>query len=288
VQTERGRTSHRREVGAGARSRWLTAPLGTVAAMQWGLSLSLAGELADPAVVADVAVGAEAAGWDGVFVWDHLWNRTLVPFADPWVTLAAVAVATERVRLGPLVTPLPRRRPQVVAQQATTLDRLSAGRLTLGLGLGHDGYGEYSAFDEPLTDDRARAAALDAGIELLLPALAGEPVPQAGDRWTTAAGAQHPRCPIWVAGRVDRVAGPRRAVRHGLEGIAVVGGGHWKPQHVAEALAAADRRPGQLEIVLVGGTHPDPAALGEAGATWCIDEVMPGATAADARRVAAR
>jgi alkanesulfonate monooxygenase SsuD/methylene tetrahydromethanopterin reductase-like flavin-dependent oxidoreductase (luciferase family) len=256
--------------------------------MRWGLSLSLAGELADPAVIADVAVSAEAAGWDGVFVWDHLWNRTFEPFADPWITLAAVAVATARVRLGPLVTPLPRRRPQVVAQHAATLDRLSGGRLILGLGLGHDGYGEYSAFGEPLTDDRARAAALDTGIELLLPALAGESVPQAGGRWTTVAGVQEPRCPIWIAGRPDRVAGPRRAARYGLDGVALVGGGDWRPQHVADTFAAAGRRPGELDVVLVGGTHPDPRALADAGAAWCVVEVMPGATAADARRLAAR
>lgn len=250
--------------------------------------MSLAGELADPAVIADVAAIAEGAGWDGVFVWDHLWNRTLVPFADPWVTLAAIAGATERVVLGPLVTPLPRRRPQVVAQQATTLDRLSGGRLILGLGLGHDGYGEYSAFGEPLTDDRARAGALDAGIELLLPALASEPVPQAGGRWITVAGVQRPRCPIWIAGRTDRTAGPRRAARHGLDGVALVGGGDWTPKHVVDALVAADLRAGDLDVVLVGGVHRDPAALVEAGATWCVAEVMPGATAADARRLAAR
>ena len=230
--------------------------------MRWGLSLALAGELAEPAAVADVAATAEAAGWDGVFVWDHLWNRTLEPFADPWVTLAAVATATERVRIGPLVTPLPRRRPQVVAQQATTLDRLSGGRVVLGLGLGHDGYGEYSAFDEPLTDDRARAAALDRGIELLLPALAGEPVPQAGGRLTTRAGSQRPRVPIWVAGRPGTAAGPRRLARHDLEGLALVGGDTWTPADVAAALAAAGRQPGELDIVLTGGELPDPAGAG--------------------------
>ncbi|MET0323694.1 MAG: LLM class flavin-dependent oxidoreductase [Ilumatobacteraceae bacterium] len=255
--------------------------------MRWGLSLALAGELAEPGAVAEVAATAEAAGWDGVFVWDHLWNRTREPFADPWVTLAAVALATERVRLGPLVTPLPRRRPQVVAQQATTLDRLAGGRVILGLGLGHDGYGEYSAFDEPLTDDRARAVALDRGIELLLPALAGEPVPQAGGRLTTRAGAQRPRVPIWVAGRVGRGAGPRRLARHGLEGLALLGGDPWTPADVAAAVASSGRQPGEIDVVLTGGGYPDPAALAEAGATWCVVERGPGTTQAEAQRVAA-
>lgn len=255
-----------------------------VSTLRWGLSLSLAGELAEPAVIVDVAVAAEAAGWDGVFVWDHLWHRAGEPFADPWVTLAAVAAATERVRLGPLVTPLPRRRPQVVAQQAATLDRLSRGRLTLAFGLGSDNYGEYSAFGEPLTDARSRAEYLDAGIELLVSALTGEHVPSAGDRRTTITCVQRPRCPIWVAGRAGRSAGPRRAARHGLEGIALVGRDEWTPQDVAEALAAGSFAPGAVDVALVGGTHPDPEALATAGATWAVPEVLPGASGADAMR----
>ena len=250
--------------------------------LKWGLSLSLAGDLAQPALIAEVAATAEAAGWDGVFVWDHLWNRTGEPFADPWVTLAAIALAAERVRLGPLVTPLPRRRPQVVAQQAATLDRLSEGRLTLGVGLGHDNYGEYSAFEEPLTDARSRAVALDNGLELLTTALTGGPVPSAGERHTTVACVQRPRCPIWVAATMPQSAGPRRAARHGVEGVAAVGVEEWTPEHVRDILTAGDFESGAIDIVLVGGTHPDAAALAEAGATWGVREVMPGASAAEA------
>ena len=197
--------------------------------MRWGLSISLSGELADPGRLAEVAVTAERAGWDGVFVWDHLWHRTSAPFADPFVTLAAIAVATERVVIGTMVAALPRRRPQLVAQATTSLDRLSGGRMVLGLGLGVDSYGEYSAFDEPAGDDRARGAALDAAIELLLPMLAGDPVPGAGGRVTTEAGVQSPRVPIWIAGRAGLRAGPRRAARLGLEGLALVGADAWAP-----------------------------------------------------------
>jgi len=168
--------------------------------MRWGLSISLSEELADPRAIADVAATAEASGWDGIFVWDHLWNRTLQPFADPWVTLAAVAAATERVTVGTMITPLPRHRVQLVAQATTTLDRLSGGRMVLALGLGVDSYGEFSLFDEAPTDDKARAAALDAGIGLLVPMLEGGPVPQLDGRVTTAAGVQAPRVPIWIAG----------------------------------------------------------------------------------------
>ncbi len=252
--------------------------------LQWGLSLSLAGELAEPHVVAEIAASAEASGWDGVFVWDHLWNRTGAPFADPWSTLAAIALATERVRIGPLVTPLPRRRTQVVAQQATTIDRLSLGRLTLGLGLGTDGYGEFSAFNEPADDDRRRATALDRGIELLLPALAGGPVTEVDARWLTEPGVQRPRCPIWIAGRPGRIAGPRRALRHGLEGIALVGVDTWTANDVTDTTAMADLT--NLEVVLVGGEHPDPDTLATAGATWAVRELLPGASAAETMAVA--
>jgi alkanesulfonate monooxygenase SsuD/methylene tetrahydromethanopterin reductase-like flavin-dependent oxidoreductase (luciferase family) len=250
--------------------------------LQWGLSISLSGELADPAVVADISVAAEGTGWDGVFVWDHLWNHTSAPFADPFVTLAAVAVATRRVRIGTMVTALPRRRTQLVAQAATSLDRLSGGRMVLALGLGVDSYGEYSVFDEPLTDDRARAAALDAGIVLLEPMLAGKPVPAAGGRVTTEPGVQQPRLPIWIAGRAGRSAGPRRVGRHGLDGLALVGEDAWEPTHVTDALDAGELSLGSVEVVLVGGSHPEPAALHAAGATWCMPEVLPGASAADA------
>jgi alkanesulfonate monooxygenase SsuD/methylene tetrahydromethanopterin reductase-like flavin-dependent oxidoreductase (luciferase family) len=255
--------------------------------MHWGLSMSLSADLSDPAVVADVAVVAEDAGWHGFFVWDHLWNRTYVPFADPFVTMAAIAVATERVRIGPLVVALPRRRPQLVGQAITSLDRLSGGRMVLGLGLGVDSYGEYSAFGEAADDDRARAQSLDTGIELLIAMLAGKPVPAAGDRVTTAPSVQQPRVPIWIAGSRGRTAGPRRVRRHGLEGLALVGAETWEPDHVTTALAAGGLAAGHVDVALVGGSHPDPDALEAAGATWCIPEVYPGTSAADAREKAA-
>lgn len=255
--------------------------------MRWGLSLSLSGELGDPRLIAELAATAEAAGWDGVFVWDHLWNRTRAPFADPFVTLAAVAAATTRVRIGPMVVALPRRRPQLVAQAVTTLDRLCGGRMVLGLGLGVDSHGEYSAFAEPAGDDRARAAALDAGIEALVPMLAGEPVAGAGGRVVTGDGVQRPRVPIWVAGRAGLGAGPRRVARHALEGLALVGGDDWSPRDVTVALRAGSLAAGALDVVLVGGAHPDPHGLAAVGATWCVPEIEPGATAGEAMVAAA-
>ena len=101
-------------------------------------------ELAEPRLVAELAARAEACGWDGFFLWDHVAYREPVrALADPWVTLAAVAMATERVAIGTLVTPLPRRRPHQLARETVTLDRLSGGRLVLGVGIGSERTGEF-------------------------------------------------------------------------------------------------------------------------------------------------
>jgi alkanesulfonate monooxygenase SsuD/methylene tetrahydromethanopterin reductase-like flavin-dependent oxidoreductase (luciferase family) len=111
--------------------------------------------------VTRLSVEAEEAGWYGVFVWDHVcWRRPVLAVADRWITLAAVAAAIGRVRLGPMVTPLARRRPVKVVRDTVTLDRLSGGRLTLG-GLGSDQFGsEFSITGEEL-DERRRARMLD-------------------------------------------------------------------------------------------------------------------------------
>jgi len=105
------------------------------------------------------AVLAEQAGWDGVFVWEAAYG------VDAWSLLAATATVTTRVRLGTLLTPLPWRRPWKVASQVATLDRLSAGRAILTVGLG------ATTTDLPLTgevtDLAGRAALLDEGIDLI-------------------------------------------------------------------------------------------------------------------------
>ena len=104
-------------------------------------------ELADPRVLADLAVAAEERGWDGFFVWDHIVYRPPVQaVADPWVALAAVASATSRLRIGPMVTPLSRRRVPKLARETVSLDLLSSGRLTLGVGLGSARNGEFGPF----------------------------------------------------------------------------------------------------------------------------------------------
>src|ERR671917_460744 len=189
--------------------------------MRSGLFLPLFDALADPAVVAQLSAEAEEAGWHGVFVWDNLrFQEPVVDVADPWITLAAMATATERIRLGPMVTPLARRRPVKVARETAALDRLSGGRLTLGVGLGSDEFaGEYSITGEEL-DDRRRAGMLDEALEILEAAWSGEPVRHRGEHYTVDAmrflprPVQRPGVPVWVAGFAGRAKPMRRAARH--------------------------------------------------------------------------
>jgi alkanesulfonate monooxygenase SsuD/methylene tetrahydromethanopterin reductase-like flavin-dependent oxidoreductase (luciferase family) len=133
--------------------------------LRFAICLSNFGTYADPHATVRVALAAEAAGWDGFFIWDHLAFVWGPQSADPWVTLAAVACATERLTLGTAVTPLPRRRPQVVAQQLGTLERLNGGPVLLGAGLGGNEK-EFTAFGEDF-DPHRRAKLLDDGLELV-------------------------------------------------------------------------------------------------------------------------
>src|SRR3954452_6121752 len=131
-------------------------------------------ELSEPALVAELAARAEARGWEGFFVWDHVAYRAPVrAVADPWVALAAIACATEQLRLGPMVTPLSRRRVHKVARETVTLDLLSSGRLTLGVGLGVERNDELEPFGE-VVDARERARLLDRGLLSLTALWAGE------------------------------------------------------------------------------------------------------------------
>ncbi|HEU0113779.1 MAG TPA: LLM class flavin-dependent oxidoreductase, partial [Thermomicrobiales bacterium] len=99
--------------------------------MQYGFVITTGG----PREAADLAHEAEAAGWDGVFTWDGI-AIAGEPSYDPWVTMAAMAMRTERVRLGAILTPPSRRRPWKLARETMTLDHLSHGRLILPVGLG--------------------------------------------------------------------------------------------------------------------------------------------------------
>ena len=173
--------------------------------VKFGIFLPAFREFAEPGRVVELARSAELAGWDGLFLWDHMLAGPDVPVADAWVTMAAVATATRTLRLGAMVTPLSRRRPWVLARQVATLDRLSNGRLILGVGLGDDGWKEFGSFGEE-TDPVARGRDLDESLGLVQNLLRGVPVQHTGQRYAVDTTAflpipvQNP-FPVWAAGR---------------------------------------------------------------------------------------
>jgi alkanesulfonate monooxygenase SsuD/methylene tetrahydromethanopterin reductase-like flavin-dependent oxidoreductase (luciferase family) len=249
--------------------------------MRSGLFLPLFDALADPGVVARLCAEAEEAGWHGVFVWDNLrYVEPVVEVADPWITLTAIATATERMRFGPMVTPLARRRPAKVARETATLDQLSSGRLTLGVGLGSDQFaGEWSMTGEEL-DDRRRASMLDESLEILAAAWSGEPVHHRGDHYTVDGirflprPVQRPGVPVWVAGYYGKSRPLHRAARY--QGFFPLGVDH--PGQLAEIVAdlAARRGPAgwdvpePYDVVIALEPGEDPAPYAVAGATWWL------------------
>lgn len=242
------------------------------------LWLPIFDELADPVVVSRLAAEAEEVGWHGLFVWDHLqWRAPVGDVADPWITLAAVATTTERLRIGPMVTPLARRRPAKLAKETATLDRLSGGRLTLGVGLGSDRFGhELSTTGEEL-DDRRRAGMLDEALTVLDAAWSGEPVHHHGEHHRIDGmrflprPVQEPGVPVWVAGFPGKRRPLQRAARR--DGYFPVNLEH--PDQLAEAVeviakerATAGRTMTGYDVAveLEAGTDPTPYVA--AGATW--------------------
>ena len=230
-------------------------------------------ELSEPGIVADLAARAEERGWDGFFLWDHVAYRAPVTaLADPWITMAAIVTRTERLITGPLVTPLARRRPHQLARETVTLDRLSGGRLVLGVGAGSERTEEFdpARFGEE-GDMRARAVLLDEGLERLQAYWGGEFEPRPVDG----------RIPVWVAVRWPNRRPLQRAARwDGLFPIDLPG-----PEALAELAGevAALRGSGPYDLVAEVPTGTDPAPWIEAGATWCLTgfDIQP--TAAEVR-----
>ena len=249
--------------------------------MKHGLFFPAFDVLSDARLVADVAREAEDAGWDGVFLWDHLlYAAPVEQIADPWITLTAVALATSRVEIGLMVTPLSRRRPAIVARQAVTIDRLSGGRLILGFGLGDDGeVREMSALGEE-ADPKARAVRLDEALRVLTGLLSGEELAHNGSHYTAdgvrflPTPARTGGIPIWLAARYPNRAPMRRAARYdGLFTIELS-----EPEQVTavrETLAAERGDLAGFDVVCQGLPGVDPRPWEAAGATWWLTQCGP-------------
>jgi alkanesulfonate monooxygenase SsuD/methylene tetrahydromethanopterin reductase-like flavin-dependent oxidoreductase (luciferase family) len=232
----------------------------------------------DPAAVLAIGRDAEAAGWDGVFLWDHLrWDPVHPPEVhDPWVLLGALAQATERVLLGTSVTPLSRRRPWVVAKQLMTLDHLSGGRAVLGVGLGEPPGADFADFGDE-ADPRVRAAILDEGLDIVDQLLTTGHCTHHGTHFQVEAAfrpgpVQRPRPPVWVAGVLPNRRPLRRA--RTWEGVVPIGEGDLlTPQALADYLAGDV--PEGWDVVASRAPGFSPSEYADAGATWLVDSTWP-------------
>jgi alkanesulfonate monooxygenase SsuD/methylene tetrahydromethanopterin reductase-like flavin-dependent oxidoreductase (luciferase family) len=265
--------------------------------VRFGIYLPLFEDFADPRRAADLAVAAEEAGWDGLFVWDHLLAGPM-PVGEAWTTLAAIATITSRVRIGVLVTPLARRRPWTLARQIATADRLSGGRLVAGIGLGDDGWKEFSSFGE-VQQPRARGLVLDESLELLQGLLSGKPVRHRGASYAVDSEpflpvpVQDP-VPIWAACGWPNRKPLARAAR--LQGCFPIFAGGSRPAVPAAddliALRAELRRlgaPDDYDLVARCALHrlglpqrrSAVAMLAECGVSWLLEGFGPRQPAAE-------
>ncbi len=264
--------------------------------MRYAINLPNFGSGGDPRVLVDLARRTEDAGWDGFFVWDHIlvdasWKLEI---ADPWIALSAIAQATSRIRLGPMVASLPRRRPSKLARETASLDRLSEGRLVLGVGLGWPSDAEFGWFGDEV-DLARRGAMVDEELAILDGLWRGEPFAFDGVHYHVREATflprplQEPRIPIWVAAlRPGPDAPLRRAAR--WDGFAPAAEDGFPPleafrrdvARVREIRAQAGSDPeAPYDMVAMGSTPGgDPASaaatiaeFAEAGATWWQESI---------------
>jgi alkanesulfonate monooxygenase SsuD/methylene tetrahydromethanopterin reductase-like flavin-dependent oxidoreductase (luciferase family) len=262
--------------------------------MKYGLNLPNFGWFGDIDYLIEIANEAEDAGWDAFFMWDHVLvfkqEDMVLQFADPWIALSAIACNTTRIRLGTLVTPLPRRRPWNVAREALTLDHLSKGRLTLGVGIGAPPDVEFEYFGEN-SGSRIRAQLLDESLDIITGLWAGEPFSYNGTHYQLKEMTflpkpkQTPRIPIWVGGGIPHKAPFVRAAR--FEGVAPVHS-RWpepvRPEDLDEILDIVRLHRGNLngyDVVVSGETTPFDADKNteilapwkEKGVTWWLEDI---------------
>ncbi len=257
--------------------------------MRYGLYVPNFGEFMSARLLAELASEAEVTGWDGFFIFDHvLQGRSLrARMVDPWIALAAIAMATESIRLGTTVTPVARRRPWKLARKTVTLDHLSEGRVTLGVGVGHPP--DFSQFGED-PDAKKNAAKLDEGLEILTGLWSGKPFEHHGryfqidDTVFLPPPVQSPRIPIWVGGYWPKRAPLRRAAR--WDGAVLLKrGGQITAKDLREILAfIRDHREsaGPFDLAIPGYTSGDDleeakkkvSRFERAGLTWWLESLF--------------
>lgn len=210
---------------------------------------------------ADLGRAVDELGFDSLWIADHLIYRepdgwTTGPL-EAWTLLGALAATTQRVQVGPLVTPIPFRQPAVLAKMASTVDQISAGRLMLGLGTGID-EAEFRAFGYPFEDRLNRFAE---AVPLIAHLLKGERVDHRGRFYELTAAEVYPKpvraggIPILIGGKGPRML--RLAAQHadswngwGIRGPEELSG---LLTRLRSACHEAGRDPDSLEITV--GTY---------------------------------
>ena len=248
--------------------------------MRYGIELVPFGEYANPRQVIEIARAAENFGWEALVLWDHV----LMPWGagDPWISLAAVATATQKIKLITGVAPLPRYKPHLLARTLTALDLLSNGRVILGTGLGVAF--DFVPFGEP-GDDKVRAEMADEGLELLSRYLSGEEVTHHGVHYTADAArlvpspVQQPRIPFWIGG-ASKPALRRAAHWDGwiMGTINEQMETTYTPEQIAADVAYIQSHRTEttpFDIAVDGASEPGKKALAreyeQAGATWWFE-----------------
>ncbi len=265
--------------------------------MKYAIYLPTFTPFGSPEIIADLARDAEQAGWDGVFLWDDV-AGTEKDLADPWIALSAAAVATQRVRLGALITPLARRRPWKFARETASLDQLSKGRLVVGVGAGggQEQFGDLG--DEP--DQHVRGEMLDEGLAVVTGLWSGDTFDFNGKYYHLKQAIfrprplQQPRIPIWVAGVWPHKRPLARMARWDgmfplFWGIDSLEEQQSRLREMVASVLAMRREllpepeQGPFDVIAVGEMPPDRSAQTEeqmagfaaAGATWWLESLAP-------------
>jgi alkanesulfonate monooxygenase SsuD/methylene tetrahydromethanopterin reductase-like flavin-dependent oxidoreductase (luciferase family) len=289
---------------AAARLPRLGGTIGKEDSVRYGVSVPNFGEGIDARAIAALAHDAEEAGWDGFFLWDDLlleFSSDRMPVVDPWIALSATALSTSHISLGPMVTPLPRRRPAKLARETASLDHLCGGRLILGVGIGAMPYQWDYLGEEP--DMRVRGAMLDEGLAVLTGLWTGEPFRHRGEHYRISGESpeeewlaifyppplQRPRIPVWVAGTWPIKPPFRRAARwDGVFARKTEDGRilSMTPQDVRDMTRyVAQHRTNEepFDVVVAGETPGDDRGSGaqivasyeEVGLTWWVESIDP-------------
>ncbi len=238
----------------------------------------------------EFAQAAEKCGWDGFFVWEPIYG------VDAWVTLAAIACKTEKIRIGTMITPVSRMRPWKLASELVTLDNISKGRVTLSVALGAIDTG-FAEFGEE-TDRKIRAELLDEGLEIITKLWQGS-FSFTGKHYQIRESTffkreppplplQKPRIPIWVVAAWPRMKSMNRALRYdGILPTIMSKEGKFEeitPEYIAQIKSFIDEKRSSKQFfdIVVEGTTPSNdlskakeviRPFEKSGVTWWIESM---------------